>query len=503
MHMLEKQNLKNPLILHFLFVKRQPFLISGFLDTDEFQLFKDFVPHCVVHESLYPVDFDIDDEEGIDILAQLMDSESEDLIEGEKYAILINQASSSELDKLSSRFSRSWMASSVMSSIELARRYDLPVFDLKKLSWINFDETIIDVSWEKKILDNHEGQELRIFLRKIYHEAQILATRIINNGISEKLSEQVRQISDDNDLHRIIEIAAVYFELDLDQVKEIVNRVRKPVETGREITDLKDKSKKPKQKHVRPGLISEFTFFTKNLVFKKIFVKFLDRKQTNGKFFTSPLEKYAWLRGEGEWKDGIPKNDLEFLVGLLIGESKHYPDKSPSALVDDLEISLEMFELANKSTMKDIKKKLLQRYLEPDNEIEEISRNNQLQSHSTHRCNQVHNDKPRPVFQDVNAMLTWINTTFEKLLSFFDENMMYESCLMNGIGGQREGDRLEAACLMNGLDMRNKKLMLAWISATYQKLVRFFDQFYPRVVSSSTDPNLFKTPRVVNQYHDN
>ena len=38
--MLEGQTIHDPLLLYFIAVKRQPFLISGFFDTGEFVLFK-------------------------------------------------------------------------------------------------------------------------------------------------------------------------------------------------------------------------------------------------------------------------------------------------------------------------------------------------------------------------------------------------------------------------------------------------------------------------------
>ncbi len=50
--MLETSTIRDPLVLHFAFAKRQPFVVARFLDTSEFAALKDFVPHLAVHESL-------------------------------------------------------------------------------------------------------------------------------------------------------------------------------------------------------------------------------------------------------------------------------------------------------------------------------------------------------------------------------------------------------------------------------------------------------------------
>jgi hypothetical protein len=80
--MLESEIINDQLLLYFIAVKRQPFLIPGFLDTGEFVVLKDFAVHITVHDSITSLDPDGDKKRGLLMLQQLVESEAEDVIEG-------------------------------------------------------------------------------------------------------------------------------------------------------------------------------------------------------------------------------------------------------------------------------------------------------------------------------------------------------------------------------------------------------------------------------------
>ncbi len=126
--MLELATIRDPLALHFAFAKRQPFVVAGFLDSTEFAALKDFVPHLAVHESLDKADMGKRD--GAAMLAQLLDSEQEDLVEGQKNVIAVHNAGPDDLDILTSSFKQAWLASTVLPAGDVARKYRVPVLDL-------------------------------------------------------------------------------------------------------------------------------------------------------------------------------------------------------------------------------------------------------------------------------------------------------------------------------------------------------------------------------------
>ncbi|HME54451.1 MAG TPA: hypothetical protein VKM55_19725 [Candidatus Lokiarchaeia archaeon] len=113
-------------MLHFILVKRQPFVISGFLDSAEFWVFKDFVPHCAIHDTLDKAGMVKQD--GTAMLAQLLDSEAEDIVEGQKNVVMIHNATAEDLDLLTNMLNHAWMASTVILAGEVSKKYHVPVY---------------------------------------------------------------------------------------------------------------------------------------------------------------------------------------------------------------------------------------------------------------------------------------------------------------------------------------------------------------------------------------
>ncbi|MHA1683766.1 MAG: hypothetical protein ACTSUE_22700, partial [Promethearchaeota archaeon] len=337
--MLEGKNLKEPLMLHFLFVKRQPFIISGFLDAGEFNVLKDYVSECTIHESIHVDGFDDDfDDEG-EFLLQLYDSESEDLIEGKKNVTLVRQVKKKDLDVLVSKFEKGWVVSTTTPAQELARCHEIPVFDLKSLEWVNYDESSVDLSQERSLLDSAEGLALRISLKAIYQLSVQTAMLMVTGEEDKKLQEHLKACERLASKKMVLDMVSSYFGLatediedfsqgipegpseeekaidEMDKIAGRMQRTRGTVksEGGRQATlPVHGLHRDSRAVNAASGSVeSEFSFLSQNLIFKKQFVKLLDKLDVGGcGDFTSPLKKYACLR-ESVWQESIPEDFLE------------------------------------------------------------------------------------------------------------------------------------------------------------------------------------------------
>ncbi|MFX0101644.1 MAG: hypothetical protein ACFFCS_18920 [Candidatus Hodarchaeota archaeon] len=416
--MLEADSLKDPLLLHFLFVKRQPFVISGFLDSDEFSVFKDYVPQCNVNTSMNPFDEGGDKEEGIELLSQLLESETEDVIEGEKLAVLIHQASHDDLKLLSRQLRAGWMATSVLPPGELVKKFKVPVYDLKTLGWLNFDPSVLDLSWERRTLQTLQGVELRMHLKQVYHEASYFAIKLLNGDGNGELLERVKRMKDSGDLKITMELLTSYFGLnsaDLPSVeaplKELSNSVNVP----------------------RLSFTSEYKYLSMNQRFRKYFVKVLDMERIDSTC-TRPDEKYDYLRGEGNWKDGIPPRLLkDWLIDILMDECDDMA--CAKTLSFEFEQYMTTANVATAKVMQLVIKECLERFLEEkspalDQErrfvysplIEQSLQNltGTVINYGEGKCvPMITWDGLDPMPKDKAYILQWMNNSLVKLKRFF------------------------------------------------------------------------------------
>ncbi|MEX2727727.1 MAG: hypothetical protein Q6353_010770, partial [Candidatus Sigynarchaeum springense] len=177
--MMDASATRDPLALHYAFAKRQPFVVAGFLDSTEFAALVDFVPHLAVHASLDTCGMGKAD--GAAALAQLLDSEGEDLVEGQKNVIAIHNAAPEDLDLLAATFKQAWFASTVLPAADVARKYKVPVYDTKAGQWANVHPDGGETLWARSLLAAHAGDAmgLRMALKGIYFDACQLAAAIL------------------------------------------------------------------------------------------------------------------------------------------------------------------------------------------------------------------------------------------------------------------------------------------------------------------------------------
>ncbi|MHA1792815.1 MAG: hypothetical protein ACTSVI_09240 [Promethearchaeota archaeon] len=492
--MLEENNLKDPLIFHFMFVKRQAIIISGFLDTKEFSLLKDYVSHCVVHESLQTDELDLDPEAGINFLSQLFDSESEDLLEGDKNVVFLYNASIREIRLLSEKLSKGWVVNTSLPAVTLAKQFETPVFDLKTLSWLNFDPSFIDLKWEQKLLDSYKDLALRVKIKEIYHDAMKLAMFLIN-GEHEKLKTLIRRLRQENSFDKIIEMLPGYFFLDgkdllegylstdiisergdLDismeaSVPSSSNGPRKSTGKIEFISAREDGNRVESDEiSISTRYLSEYTYLAKNQKLKKAFIRILDNKSVQNESFIDPLTKYTYLRTKGEWKDGL---DDDTLMNLWLMYKEEHGEPEGMALFRDILVS---FNLANDKAIDKIMACHVHDVIEEDSQQDL----NDLVIES--ESNEWLGLPPLPRDKNVSSIIKWMNASLkiihqklhhmndvykEKVFSLRSDSRLLERLILNF------SELLRKSCTnMDLKQMHSVELIDAW-----NEKIKFINDF--------------------------
>ena len=354
--MLEETTLYDSLLLHFIFIKRSPFLICGFLDSDEFKSIKDFAPQCQIYDSLDPMGMHLSDEEGIEILHQLMEAESEDPIEGQKNVIMVNQASANTIGLIIERFDIAWMASTVMPARDAAKRYNVPVYDLKTANWINFDKKAIDLTWESSLLQMNSRMELRLKLKEIFHDAVQIAMFVMQGEVGEKTNRILEKYKTKGAKIRICEICFNYFHIDTKHIIQTGNIDRKTS------NDLKKASHdniiEASQDRGLLNYEAEYEFLSKNILFKRAVISILEGEKDLKSNFTGPKDKYLYLREKGQWKGGLP---IEIVVKLLKYIVRDCSSQEKfDHIISIFSSTMLMFNLSNKTTINELVTKISQ-----------------------------------------------------------------------------------------------------------------------------------------------
>ncbi|HME53282.1 MAG TPA: hypothetical protein VKM55_13755 [Candidatus Lokiarchaeia archaeon] len=315
----------NPLFLYFTLVKRQPFVLSGFLDSTEFAAFKDFMPHCAIHNSLDKAGMGKLD--GTAMLAQLLDSEAEDVVEGQKNAIFIHNATTEDLDLLTSQLDHAWMASTVIPAADVAKKYHVPVYDLKTERWININTDNYDTLWASSMLASHEDDAmgLRMAIKDFYHDATMLAAWMLASDANGKIYGLLQKYENPNTRDALLETVSTYFGINAREVVQGLSGeitiqppsndpIEQPVAVPKDVLPPATVTKEAKQ----DPFMSEYYFLSKNVIFKKALVKAVNDTDLRGTNFTSPAAKYSYLRSEGTWKDSIPHGALKGILETII-----------------------------------------------------------------------------------------------------------------------------------------------------------------------------------------
>ncbi len=341
--MLETSTIRDPLVLHFAFAKRQPFVIAGFLDSTEFAALKDFVPHLAVHESLDKMEMGKQD--GAAMLAQLLDSEQEDLVEGQKNVIALHNASPEDLGLLTSSFKQAWFASTVLPAGDVAKKYKVPVLDLKTATWVNVHPDAHDTLWARSIMAVHgeDAMGLRMALKGIYHDACQLAAAILAGEVATKAAAVLGKYGDASTREALFEAMTSYFGINARELlqgivqapppRPVGDGIEHPVTVSIEVANRSTPAKPaPKRKMAEPAttvrgerkdlFTSEYFFLSKNVTFKKALVKVVNEMLVAGREFTSPAAKYSHLRGEGAWKGAIPAGVLQAVLEAIVAGCK-------------------------------------------------------------------------------------------------------------------------------------------------------------------------------------
>nr|MDO8085757.1 hypothetical protein [Candidatus Sigynarchaeum springense] len=328
--MIQASTTRDPLALHYAFAKRQPFVVAGFLDSTEFAGLKDFVPHLTVHESLDKLGAGKAD--GAAILAQLLDSEQEDLVEGQKNVIAIHNVSPEDLDLLATTFKQAWLASTVLPAADVARKYKVPVYDTKAGEWANVHPNGLEALWARSLLAVHgdDAMGLRMALKGIYFDACQLAAAILAGDVATKASAILDKYGDASTRDALIEATTSYFGINARELLQgvapappkdaIAHPVMVPVETPKPKKPARI-SKKEAQK-AKDTHESEYFFLSKNAAFKRALVKVVGDTMAAGIGFTSPAAKYSFLRREGAWQGGLPAAVLRSILEDIVGGCK-------------------------------------------------------------------------------------------------------------------------------------------------------------------------------------
>jgi hypothetical protein len=354
--MMETSTIRDPLVLHFAFAKRQPFVIAGFLDMSEFATLKDFVPQLAVHESLDKMEMGKQD--GAAMLAQLLDSEQEDLVEGQKNVIAVHNAGPDDLDLLTSSFKQAWFASTVLPAGDVAKKYKVPVLDLKTTTWVNVHPDAHDTLWARSLMAVHgeDAMGLRMALKGIYHDACQLAASILAGEVAGKAGAVLDKYGDTSTREALIEATTSYFGINArellqgigqappsqpsrtirphpDRLPTASDGIEHPISLPPEAASRTAPAKPvPNRKKATPAtkaggerkdpFTSEYFFLSKNVTFKKALVRVVNETLVAGREFTSPAAKYFHLRAEGAWKGAIPASVLQAVLEAIVAGCK-------------------------------------------------------------------------------------------------------------------------------------------------------------------------------------
>nr|MDO8085496.1 hypothetical protein [Candidatus Sigynarchaeum springense] len=328
--MMDASTTRDPLALHYAFAKRQPFVVAGFLDSTEFAGLKDLVPHLAVHESLDKLGTGKAD--GAAMLAQLLDSEGEDLVEGQKNVIAIHNASPEDLDLLAATFKQAWLASTVLPAADVVRKYKVPVYDMKAGGWANVHPDGHETLWARSLLAVHGGDAmgLRMALKGIYFDACQLAAAILAGDVATRAAAILDKYGDASTRDALIEATTSYFGINARELLQGVtpsppkDAIEQPVVVPVEVPKAKKpaRSTKKDEQKAKDPFTSEYFFLSKNAAFKRALVKVVGDTAAAGIGFTSPAAKYSFLRREGAWQAGLPAAVLRSVLEDIVGGCK-------------------------------------------------------------------------------------------------------------------------------------------------------------------------------------
>jgi len=444
---------QHPLLLHFMLVKRQPFIISGFLDSVEFTAFKDFVPHCAIHDALDKAGMGKQD--GTAMLAQFLDSEAEDIVEGQKNAIMIQNATAEDLDLLATSLDHAWMASTVITAADVAKKYHVPVYDLKTERWININADSYDTLWTSSLLVEHEDDAmgLRMAIKDFFHDATMLASWMLASDANGKVYELLRKYENPNARDALLDTVITYFGINArDVVQDLSGEItvppqkdgiEQPVAVPADTLPSVQAKKTPNQ----DPFTSEYYFLSKNVVFKKALVKAVSDFDLGGKTFTSPAAKYAHLRGEGEWKGDIPPNALKGILETIVAGC---PDvETASSAAKAFQASVAAFKMADKITVISLIADVLARSRLP---AKKPAKQPLVAGRSWPGVN------PPP--QQASPLIAWINETIPKLQQFTGQ--AWQIARQRGLPGVRF-QRFKPILLPKPLDECRGRELVPWL----------------------------------------
>nr|MDO8088592.1 hypothetical protein [Candidatus Sigynarchaeum springense] len=274
--------------------------------------------------------------DGAAMLAQLLDSEGEDLVEGQKNVIAIHNASPEDLELLAATFKQAWFASTVLPAADVARRYKVPVYDTKAGEWANAHPDGLETLWARSLLAVHgdDAMGLRMALKGIYHDACQLAAAILAGDVATRTAAILDKYGDASTRDALVEAVTSYFGINARELlqgvmampsKETIEHlVTVPVAAPIEIPKPKNPArtaKKAEQK-AKDAHESEYFFLSKNAAFKRALVKVVGDTAAAGAGFTSPAAKYSFLRREGAWQAGLPAAVLRSILEDIVGGCK-------------------------------------------------------------------------------------------------------------------------------------------------------------------------------------
>jgi len=405
-------NLIPPLAFHFMMVKRQPFVISGFLDSSEFATLKDFMPHCAIHDTLDKAGMGKQD--GTAMLAQLLDSEAEDIVEGQKNAVMIHNAIAEDLDLLASQLDHAWMASTVIPAADVAKTWHVPVYDTKTERWINISMDAYDTLWASSLLAAHEDDAmgLRMAIKDFYHDATMLAAWMLASDASGKIYGLLQKYEKPNARDALLETVATYFGINArDIVQGLSGEIMTPSPSNDGIeqsaalpTDALPKMVTKKELKQDP-FTSEYYFLSKNVVFKKALVKAVNSADMQGMTFTSPAAKYSYLRGEGAWKGNISPDALKGILETIIAGCEDVDSAKDAAKA--FESSAVAFKMADRASILTIITETL-------SHAKLLAKQPTKKPIVAGRSWQVPGSPP----QQPGPLITWINETMANLQQF-------------------------------------------------------------------------------------
>nr|MDO8110849.1 hypothetical protein [Candidatus Sigynarchaeota archaeon] len=463
------QSIKNALMLHFMLVKRQPFVIAGFLDTAEFAVLKDFVPHCVVHDSLDKAGMGKKD--GSMMLAQLVESEAEDLVEGQKNVVMIHNADTEDLQLLTTTFKQAWMASTVIQATELAKKYQVPVYDIKTERWVNIDTSSHDTLWARSLLSSHDGMDLRMAIKDFYHDACMLAAAMLNGDPPSKVAYIVKKYDNGNTRDALMDTVVTYFGIN---ARDFMHGIERPDTCVVEVppapaTDIPLKKTAPiaikTLESKSDPFTAEYFFLSKNPTFKRALVKAVNEYIIPGKSFTSPAGKYAYLRGEGAWKGAMPRDALKAILETIVGGCKDAVEAMDAAKA--FQTSAVAFKMGETAHIISI--------------ITDVLAHSQLPSPKPSKVPLVGGRSwpgADPPPSKAPALIIWLNQTIYKLQAFTAATSRIAKA--RGLAGAGFS-RFVSIPLPKPLEQCTGKELVPWIQNSIENLTAWLDQLQPKV----------------------